>query len=65
MIEILVEEINEAGMTASGGGIAFPIDMGPKKKKKRKYEVFKVSDDVFAKFRNGKTKFERWSSILI
>ena len=70
MIEILVEEINEAGMTASGGGIAFPIDMGPtqshifKKKKKRKYEVFKVSDDVFAKFRNGKTKFERWSKYL-
>ena len=64
MIEILVEEINEAEMTASGGQVAFPIDMGPKKKKKRKYEVFKVSDDVFAKFRNGKTKFERWSKYL-
>ena len=33
-------------------------------KKKKKYETFKVSDDVFSKFRNGKTKFERWSKYL-
>tara|TARA_B100000287_G_scaffold93923_1_gene86089 strand:- start:44 stop:643 length:600 start_codon:yes stop_codon:yes gene_type:complete len=58
MIEIIVE----ADMTASGGGIDFAPNMG--KKKKRKYETFKVSDDVFAKFRNGKTKFERWSKYL-
>ena len=64
MIEILVEEINEADMSVGAGGIAFPADMGPRKKKKRKYETFKVSDDVFSKFRNGKTKFERWSKYL-
>ena len=64
MIEILVEEITEADMSVGAGGIAFPPTMGPKKKKKRKYETFKVSDDVFAKFRNGKTKFERWSKYL-
>ena len=58
MIEIIVE----ADMTASGGGIDFAPNMG--KKKKRKYETFKVSDNVFAKFRNGKTKFERWSKYL-
>ena len=58
MIEIIVE----ADMTASGGGIDFAPNMG--RKKKRKYETFKVSDDVFAKFRNGKTKFERWSKYL-
>tara|TARA_B100001939_G_C16936977_1_gene616493 strand:+ start:2129 stop:2728 length:600 start_codon:yes stop_codon:yes gene_type:complete len=58
MIEIIVE----ADMTASGGGIDFAPNMG--KKKKRKYETFKVSDDVFSKFRNGKTKFERWSKYL-
>ena len=58
MIEIIVE----ADMTASGGGIDLAPNMG--RKKKRKYETFKVSDDVFAKFRNGKTKFERWSKYL-
>ena len=64
MIEILVEEITEADMSVGAGGIAFPPTMGPNKKKKRKSETFKVSDDVFAKFRNGKTKFERWSKYL-
>ena len=58
MIEIIVE----ADMTASGGGIDFAPNMG--RKKKRKYETFKVSDNVFAKFRNGKTKFERWTKYL-
>ena len=58
MIEIIVE----ADMAASGGGIDFAPNMG--KKKKRKFETFKVSDNVFAKFRNGKTKFERWSKYL-
>ena len=58
MIEIIVE----AEMTASGGGIDFAPNMG--KKKKRKYETFKVSDNVFSRFRNGKTKFERWSKYL-
>ena len=58
MIEIIVGN----DMTYSGGGIDFAPNMG--KKKKRKYETFKVSDNVFAKFRNGKTKFERWSKYL-
>ena len=64
MIEILVEEINEADMSVGAGGIAFPADAVMHKKKKRKYQSFKVSDEVFAKFRNGKTKFERWSKYL-
>ena len=53
MIEILVEEINEADVSVGAGGIALPADAVMHKKKKRKYETFKVSDDVFAKFRNG------------
>lgn len=64
MIEILVEEINEADVSVGAGGIAFPADAVMYKKKKRKYQSFKVSDEVFAKFRNGKTKFERWSRYL-
>lgn len=64
MIEILVEEINEADVSVGAGGIAFPADAVMHKKKKRKYQSFKVSDEVFAKFRNGKTKFERWSKYL-
>jgi len=64
MIEILVEEINEADVSVGAGGIAFPADAVMHKKKKRKYQSFKVSDEVFAKFRNGKTKFERWSRYL-
>ena len=64
MIEILVEEINEADVSVGAGGIALPVDAVMHKKKKRKYQSFKVSDEVFAKFRNGKTKFERWSKYL-
>ena len=64
MIEILVEEINEADVSVGAGGIAFPADAVMHKKKKRKYQSFKVSDEVFTKFRNGKTKFERWSRYL-
>jgi len=59
MIEIIVEKIDESEVTTGDRpGMAMPPTM---KKKKKKYETFKVSDDVFSKFRNGKTKFERWS----
>ena len=34
------------------------------KPKKRKTETFSVSDDCFHRFKNGKTKFERWSKYL-
>ena len=63
MIEIIIEEIKESevGMTTGDRpGMAMP----PTARKKRKHETFKVSDDVFSKFRNGKTKFERWSKYL-
>ena len=61
MIEIFVE--NTAAPETSGVDMA--PNMGvPASKKKRKYETFKVSDEVFHKFRNGKTKFERWSKYL-
>ena len=61
MIEILVEKIEEEGMSTSSD-----VDFNPtgKSKKKRKCETFSVSDDCFHKFRHGKTKFERWSKYL-
>ena len=63
MIEIIVEDKEQSeSMTVGGGSIDFAPNMG--KKKKRKYETFKVSDDCFSRFRNGKTKFERWSKYL-
>ena len=63
MIEIIVEAPNTAAPSTSGVDMA--PNMGvPASKKKRKYETFKVSDEVFHKFRNGKTKFERWSRYL-
>ena len=44
------------------------VSWKPAKKKKlkeaRRCETFKVTDDCFNKFRNGKTKFERWSKYL-
>ena len=45
---------------------ASDVDMNPtgKPKKKKKCETFNVSDDCFNKFKNGKTKFERWSRYL-
>jgi hypothetical protein len=59
LIEIIVED-NVAGAPMSG--VDFAPNMG--KKKKKKSQVFNVSDDVFHRFRNGKTKFERWSKYL-
>ena len=60
------KEKNEDMMSTSSS-----IDMNPtgrprkkKIKEARKYETFKVTDDCFNKFRNGKTKFERWSKYL-
>ena len=44
---------------------ASDVDMNPTgKPKKKKCETFNVSDDCFNKFKNGKTKFERWSRYL-
>ena len=42
------------------------VDMNPtgKPKKKKKREIFNVSDECYHKFRHGKTKFERWSRYL-
>ena len=61
MIEIIVEKLKEAEMSTSSD-----VDMNPtgKPKKKKKKEIFNVSDDCFHKFKNGKTKFERWSKYL-
>ena len=52
MIEIITEKIEEAEMSTSSD-----VDMNPTgKPKKKKREVFNVSDDCFHKFRNGKIK---------
>jgi len=48
--------------SASSGAVAMPADAV--RKKKKKYQEFTVSDDVYHKFRNGKMKFERWSKYL-
>ena len=54
-------------MMSTGSDIDMNPTGRPRKKKikeARKYETFKVTDDCFNKFRNGKTKFERWSKYL-
>jgi len=58
------EQVDEDVPTnsASSGAIAMPADAV--RKKKKKYQEFTVSDDVYHKFRNGKMKFERWSKYL-
>ena len=60
MIEILVEEMPSISIGLGS------VDMNPtgKPKKKKKREIFNVSDECFHKFRHGKTKFERWSKYL-
>ena len=55
MIELIVENMTTASVDMNVTG---------KPKKKRKCETFSVSDDCFHKFKNGKTKFERWSRYL-
>ena len=63
MIKLIVEQIKEDEMNTSSD-----VDFNPtgkaKKKMKKKCETFSVSDDCFHKFKNGKTKFERWSNYL-
>jgi len=58
------EQVDEDVPTnsASSGAVAMPADAV--RKKKKKYQEFTVSDDVYHKFRNGKMKFERWSKYL-
>ena len=61
MIEIIVENIEEAEMSTSDVvSVKEPVVRIKKKKK----EIFSVSDDCFHMFRRGKTKFERWSKYL-
>ena len=55
MINLIVENMSTASVDMNTTG---------KPKKKRKCETFSVSDDCFHKFKNGKTKFERWSRYL-
>jgi len=64
MIEIIVEAPNTAAPETSGVDMAPNMGVPASKKKKKKSQVFNVSDDVFHRFRNGKTKFERWSKYL-
>ena len=64
MIEILVEKLEEADVGMQTGGPDNPDMAMPVIVKKKKKEVFPVSDDCFHKFRHGKTKFERWSKYL-
>ena len=61
MIKLIVEQIKEDEMNTSSD-----VDFNPtgKTKKKKKCETFSVSNDCFHKFKNGKTKFERWSNYL-
>ena len=61
MIEILVEEIG--GTSIANNSVDMNVT-GKPKKRKRHSASFKVSDEVFTRFRNGKTKFERWSKYL-
>ena len=58
------EQVDEDVPTnsASSGAIAMTADAV--RRKKKKYQEFTVSDDVYHKFRNGKMKFERWSKYL-
>ena len=50
--------------TKNAGPPTWEMKRRKKLKENRKCETFKVSDDCFHKFRNGKTKFERWSKYL-
>jgi len=59
MIEVLVEEM--PSVSISLGSVDMNTTGKPKKKKR---EVFNVSDECFHKFKNGKIKFERWSRYL-
>ena len=55
-----IDKMNEEIMSTSSA-----VDMNPTgKPKKKKREIFNVSDECFHKFRHGKTKFERWSRYL-
>ena len=58
------EEVEEdvAANSVAGGG----VDLSPtvRMKKGRKFATFKVSDEVFSKFKKGKKKYSKWKEYL-
>ena len=59
------KELKSKGYVKEDMSTSSAVDMNPTgKPKKKKREIFNVSDECFHKFRHGKTKFERWSRYL-
>ena len=65
--ECLVEEFfslqEDVAANATGAGVSTDAPV-VHVRKGRKYATFKVSDDVFRRFKSGKKKFKRWNEYL-
>jgi hypothetical protein len=59
----LIEKVNEDIANVSGVGVSTDQPV-VSKKAARRYAMFNVKDAVYNKFKNGKTKWTRWSEYL-
>jgi hypothetical protein len=62
-LNVLHEDMGGAPTNAVGDGSKVGLDQ-PFVKKKRKFQAFTVNDDIFRRFKNGKTKYRNWSEYL-
>jgi hypothetical protein len=60
---VLNEEIEEDIANVSGAGVSTDAPV-VSKKAARRYAIYNVKDAVYNKFKNGKTKWTRWSEYL-
>jgi len=61
LVHEFIQEDAPANVTGAGVSTDEPVF---NVKKGRKYATFKVSDDIFRRFTQGKKKFKRWSEYL-
>jgi hypothetical protein len=61
-IECLYEDMGGAPTNAVGDGSKVGLDQPFRKKKK--FQAFTVNDDIFRRFKNGKSKYRKWEEYL-
>lgn len=61
-LHIIKEDMGGAPVNSIGDGSKVGIDQPFRKK--RKFQSFVVNDDIFRRFKNGKTKYRNWADYL-
>lgn len=62
--EVLSEDGIVAGAPVNSVGNGTGVGLDRPFRKKRKFQAFTVNDDVFRRFKNGKSKYRQWNEYL-